>query len=116
MAHFTAAFYKAPKKRVRAPSALEAGLCLSLAERYRLASDVQQARALVTSVVENHPGRVPLHELEQNFDPAQEINWMNTVRPQRADEDGEDPMAGTGAHDTKWETSIEFDRTTINNT
>ena len=81
---------------LRVPPALETGLCLTLAERYRLAGDVMQARALITSAVENHPGHVPLLDLEQNFHPAQEINWMNTVRPQRADESDADLGAGTG--------------------
>ena len=97
------------KNGLRVPPALEAGLCLTLAERYRQAGDVKQVRALVESAVENHPGCVPLHELEQNFHPAQEINWMNTVRPPRVDEDDKDPASGTGDRDAIGATSEVFE-------
>ena len=96
------------KNGLRVPPALEAGLCLTLAEHYRLAGDVVQARALITSAAENHPGHAPLLDLEQNFDPAQEINWMNTVRPPRVDEDDKDPAAATGDRDAKGATSEMF--------
>ena len=94
---------------LRVPPALETGLCLTLAERYRLAGDVMQARALITSAVENHPGHVRLLDLEQNFHPAQEINWMNTVRPPRVDEDDKDPASGTGDRDAIGATSEVFE-------
>ena len=98
------------RRGLRVPATLETGLSLSLAERYRLAGNARQARILVKSAVENHPGHVPLLELEQNFDPAQEINWMNTVRSTRAVEDGEDPVAGADAHDSQIATSEAFGR------
>lgn len=86
---------------LRVPAILETGLSLSLAERYRLAGNAQQAWALVTVAVENHPGHVPLHELEQNFDPTREINWMSTLNLQRPDGDGTDPVARTGVPDAR---------------
>ena len=89
------------KSGLRVPPALEAGLCLTLAERYRLTGDVVQARALIALAVENYPGQVPLLDLEQNFDPAQEINWINTVRPPRVDESDEDLVVGTDGRDAK---------------
>lgn len=82
---------KGRRNGLRISPALEAGLCLDLAERYRLAGDVAQARGLITQAVDNHPGWVPLHELEKNFDDGQEINWMNVVGPQRADDNGAGP-------------------------
>ena len=99
---------KSHRRGLRVPPALETGLYLSLAERYRLAGDARQARDLVKSAVENHPGHVPLLDLEQNFHPAQEINWMNTVRPPRTDEDDKDPAAATGDRDAKGATSEVF--------
>ena len=101
---------KSRKNGLKVLPTLEAGLCLTLAERYRQAGDMVQARLLISAAVENHPGHVPLLELEQDFDPAQEINWPNTVRTTRADEDGGDPVAGTGAHDAQTATSKIFGR------
>ena len=86
---------------LRVPATLETGLSLSLAERYRLAGNAQQAWALVTVAVENHPGHVPLHELEQNFDSTREINWMSTLSLQRPDGDSTDPVARTGVPDAR---------------
>ncbi len=100
---------KSHRRGLRIPPALETGLSLSLAERYRLGGDARQARDLVKSAVENHPGHVRLLDLEQNFHPAQEINWMNTIRPPRVDEDDKDPAAGTGDRDAIGATSEVFE-------
>ena len=69
------------KNGLRVSPTLEAGLCLTLAERYRRACDIEQAQVLIRSAVENHPGYVSLYELERDFDPTAEIKWMDVVIP-----------------------------------
>ena len=69
------------KNGLRVSPTLEAGLCLTLAERYRQACDTEQAQVLIRSAVENHPGYVSLYELERDFDPTAEIKWMDVVIP-----------------------------------
>ena len=71
---------------LRVPPALEAGLCLALAERYRLAGNVIQARDLIIQAVDNHPGHAPLWDLEQSFDPNETVSWRNVIAPPSADE------------------------------
>ena len=69
------------KSGLRVPRALEAGLSLQLAERYRLADDVESARELVKSAVENHPGHESLRNLEQGLNPAMVIDWCKVILP-----------------------------------
>ena len=76
---------KRRKNGLKASPALEAGLCLALAERYRQEGDVEQTRDLLTAAVENHPGHASLIELEQSFNPDVEINWRDVVIPQDGD-------------------------------
>lgn len=71
---------------LRAPPALEASLCLALAERYRLAGNVIQARDLIICAVDNHPGHAPLWDLEQSFDPNETVSWRNVIAPPSAEE------------------------------
>ena len=71
---------------LRVPPALEAGLCLALAERYRLAGNVIQARDLIIQAVDNHPGHAPLWDLEQSFDPNETVSWRNVIAPPSAEE------------------------------
>ena len=78
------------KAGLRVSPTLEAGLCLTLAERYRRACDVEQAQVLIRTAVENHSGHVPLYELERDFDPAAEIRWKAVVAPPSAHEVNEE--------------------------
>ena len=75
---------------VTASMPLEAGLCLTLAERYRQACDAEKTQVLIRSAVENHPGYVSLYELERDFDPTAEIKWMDVVIPAPIDKVGEE--------------------------
>ena len=74
------------KNGLKIPPALEAGLCLTLAERYRLCGDIMRARELITSAVENHPGHAPLCNLERTFDPDETINWRRIIAPYSVEE------------------------------
>ena len=80
---------KSWRNGLRVPPALEAGSCLTLAERYRQAGDAEQARHLITAAVENHPGHTALHNLEQNFDADAEISWKKVIAHELA-EKGDD--------------------------
>ena len=78
------------KNGLRVCPTLEAGLCLTLAERYRRACDTEQAQVLIRSAVESHPGYVSLYELERDFDPTAEIKWMDVVIPAPIDKVGKE--------------------------
>ena len=60
---------------IRMAPVLEAGLTLELAERYRVTSDLGEAKRLVSLAVENHPGHRALMQLEQHFPPDEQIRW-----------------------------------------
>ena len=67
------------KSGLKVPRILEVGLSLKLAERYRIACDPKSASELITFAVENHPGHVPLYELEQTFDQENRIDWRSVI-------------------------------------
>ena len=69
------------KSGVKISRTLEAGLSLELAERYRIADDMNHASELVSSAVENHPGNVTLFELEQTFKPETALDWRCVLLP-----------------------------------
>ena len=76
---------KGRKNVMRVPPALEAGLCLTLAERYRQEDDMERARVLITAAVENYPGHVLLTELEQSFATNVAIDWKHIIVPPHDD-------------------------------
>ena len=69
------------KNGLKAPPSLVAGCALELAERYRIAGDVDSSLKLIASAVENYPGHGPLISLENTFDPETPINWRETLLP-----------------------------------
>jgi hypothetical protein len=69
------------KSGLRAPRSIDAGLALTLAERYRTSCNVGRARELISFAVENYPGHRGLRELEVAFDPVTEIDWFEVVWP-----------------------------------
>ena len=60
---------------------LEAGLVLELAERYRIAGNMNRASELVSFAVENHPGNAALYELEQTFEAETALDWRCVLLP-----------------------------------
>ncbi len=64
---------------LRLPSALEAGMFLDLAERYRADGDFDAAQALIARAVENYPRLANLQLLEKEFDPTEPIYWPELV-------------------------------------
>ncbi len=63
------------RDHLKLPSILKAGLSLALAERYRVAGKMEQARSLVSIAVENYPGHSPFIQLEASFSGDVEIPW-----------------------------------------
>ena len=63
------------KNCLKIPRLFRSRLSLVLAERYRQAGDLAQARNLISVAVENNPGRAELHQLETDFDPHASIPW-----------------------------------------
>ena len=61
------------------PAAFEVGMSLALAERYRTAGQVTQARTLISTAVENCPRFAGLRQLEKEFDSQKPIDWRTTV-------------------------------------
>ena len=83
---------KSHQNGLRVPSEMEAGVCLTLAELYRVAGDIQRAKDLITAAVENHPGHLRLIKLENEFDPSEEITWKDIILPRHGnDNDLVDP-------------------------
>ena len=64
---------------LKIPHTLAAGLSLNLAERYRSAEYIIEARELIAAAVENHPGHGPLYTLLEIFDAQEELNWRSVV-------------------------------------
>lgn len=63
------------RSRLKLPPILRSGLSLALAERYRVAEKTEQARALVSTAVENYPGYSPYIQLEASYSSDSEIPW-----------------------------------------
>ena len=78
------AYFRAQGKRsgIKMPHTLEAGLCLLLAERNRIAGDPKKASDLVALAVENYPGYGPLYEFERTFDSRTPIDWRRIIFPE----------------------------------
>ena len=67
------------KSGLKVPPSLVAGCALEIAERHRASGNIERARKLVTSAVENYPGHEPLYILERTLDPDKPINWREIV-------------------------------------
>lgn len=77
-------FEKRPVKAgLHAPRVFESAMCLTLAERYRLAGQEEGARAMIALAVENAPGHQPLLDLEASFDVTNPIVWRGVLLPPR---------------------------------
>ena len=64
---------------LKIPHTLAAGLSLNLAERYRSSGYITEARDLIATAVENHPGHRPLYTLLETFDAQEQLNWRRVV-------------------------------------
>lgn len=81
-------FRQRPRRNgLHLPRSFEAAISLTLAERYRLGGDAEEARRLIGGAVENHPACPALQQLEIGFDPAQPIDWRATLFPREKDAD-----------------------------
>lgn len=75
-------FLQRPRpKGLHAPRMIEAAMCLDLAEKYRLADALDDARAAITLAVDAHPANGELRALEAAFDPTTEIVWWKVLLP-----------------------------------
>lgn len=66
---------------VRFPRTFEAAISLDLAERYRLAGEENECRAIVGLSVENHPGNFELLQFEKVLDMEVPIIWRDIMLP-----------------------------------
>jgi hypothetical protein len=64
----------------RLPRSLEAGLILSLAERFRIEGNIAQCKRMVSLAVDNHPGHTGLLNLEATFTNERTIAWLDVLR------------------------------------
>jgi hypothetical protein len=69
------------KSGLRVPRLFEAAATLVLAERYRLASDIESCREMVVLAVENHPGHETLRRLEQELHVDVPVKWNVVLLP-----------------------------------
>lgn len=77
-------FSKRPVKAgLHAPRVFESAMCLTLAERYRVAGQEKGARTMIALAVENAPGHQPLLDLEASFDVTSPIVWRDVLLPPR---------------------------------
>jgi hypothetical protein len=83
------------KSGLRSPRSIDAGLALTLAERYRAIGNMDRSRELVSIAVENYPGHPGLRELEVEFDPDKEIDWFGVVWPRHRRSDGARAAGGS---------------------
>lgn len=67
------------KNGLKAPPSLVAGCALEIAERFRASGNVDRAKELITSAVENYPGHEPLYILERTLDPKKPVDWYEIV-------------------------------------
>lgn len=72
---------RASASGLRFPRTFEAAITLDLAERYRLAGEVDACQAMVALALENHPGHAGLLEFERNFQPERPISWREVLVP-----------------------------------
>jgi len=106
------------KSGIRVPELFEAGMVLSLAERYRGGGDIRQAKALLDFAGVNILHAGPLVALAADFDPEVPIDWrvllpQASSAPVPEDTPGaglEAPPAGSGPLPAVVEVSDEVDR------
>jgi len=67
------------KNGLRIPAIMEAGLALALAERHRSSGDVERARELIASAVDNYPAHSGLRNFEVGFATNEVINWEDVL-------------------------------------
>lgn len=72
---------RSSKNGLRFPRLFEAALALELAERYRVAGDLDRARENVSLAVENHPGHARLRGFERQLDLQVPIRWVEIFLP-----------------------------------
>lgn len=66
---------------LRFPRFFEAAVSLDLAERYRLAGEMDSCRLMVALAVESHPGHQRLLQLETQLDPGVPIQGSDILLP-----------------------------------
>lgn len=69
---------------LRFPRFFEAAVSLDLAERYRLAGEMDSCRLIVALAVESHPGHQRLLQLETQLDPDFPIRGSDILLPSPA--------------------------------
>ncbi|MCZ4336400.1 hypothetical protein [Shewanella colwelliana] len=72
------------KNCFRMPSVYESGMVLDLAERYRLAGNIDVSLDLITLAVENHPDHENLRHFEAAYNKeTQTISWREIMFPKK---------------------------------
>lgn len=72
------------KNCFRVPLVYESGMILELAERYRIAGNIDVSLELISLAVENHPGHENLRHFESVFNKeTQTINWREIMFSQQ---------------------------------
>lgn len=66
---------------LQTPRILDAGLCVALAERYRLAGDIKEARLRLGDAVECCPANSVLIEMERHFRRNRRLSWQALLMP-----------------------------------
>lgn len=66
---------------LHAPRLIEAAMCLVLAEKYRGAGKLADAKAMLCNAVETHPGNPELLRVETEFDGEGPISWRDILLP-----------------------------------
>ncbi len=86
--HSTHSVRSAKGKGLLLPRKFDALITLALAERCRSVGNVEKASELISHAVENLPGHRSLLELEQSFNPNEEIMFWAALFPKpKEDED-----------------------------
>lgn len=66
---------------LHAPRLAEAAMCLTLAEKFRIAGDDVRTRGYVGMALEAHPGRLELHHLERELSMDTPLAWRAILLP-----------------------------------
>lgn len=80
-------FQQRPRaKGLHSPRLFEAAACLELAEKLRLAGDLDAARLTLAQAVEAHPGQADLRAFERVYEPNMVIDWRALLLPGKTSE------------------------------
>ncbi|MHC2331956.1 hypothetical protein [Bradyrhizobium sp. USDA 4454] len=81
---------------LQAPKLLEGAMCLALAERYRQARHLNEARETIARAVETYPAHPAIRDLEDKFSPRKRLDWQGALlpRPAKPRKRGRPPGAG----------------------